>query len=683
MVKESKYKETLNRVKKVLKVFDFFGESFTFTYKNEDKHSTVLGGIICILFYLIALIYFIYKFIPFCKNENFSLQYYTINLATAEKLVLKKDAIAFAFGITVNDNKNKSETNFLFNNLNISFNFVNKTKGYNKGFEFVNHTKCKTENFLNNLDKSFSEANINNFECVDLKNLSRLSYIPKGIYTDEEFYYYEISVKLKDNSSYDINKTIYNFLMKNDCKLQYYYTDITLDLSEHSKPKKTFINSMFLQLNPTLFQKKNIFYMNYHLYDDDSLIHFGKDGNNSRTFVGFSRVEDYGLYKGEDRTTIKSSDYAKIYIRADNKKVEIQRRYEDLMEFYADTSALLLSIFWILGVILAYYDRMMTNHEISKSLFYFKGTKEKKLEKDMEKNMGIKFNDLKLIKDLIESKEKIEIERIKKEKLEKKRLDKEKQEKENQEKENPQDDNKIIPFELSSAESSNRNTNDKIKINNFNRRESKSELIYETEEKNEEIEKIEKIEKIKKKGITNNLIDYSSYNIFEIIGSLKIFFSKSKKFKKKLNLIEQANNLINDKLDVKFYIRNMILFELINQIYLENKTILNFMSKPIIYYKKNIKEINEDKKDNKSKKNLNDKKTNTSLDLGDELDEKKIDEKKDIDIMQYFEGGLHEKAYQLNTNILSEKITNLILHPNKTFTQKKLIYCLKNHLKGI
>ena len=58
-------------------------------------------------------------------------------------------------------------------------------------------------------------------------------------------------------------------------------------------------------------------------------------------------------------------------------------------------------------------------------------------------------------------------------------------------------------------------------------------------------------------------------------------------------------------------------------------------------------------------------------------------EYKDEDIKQYFEGGLYKKAYNLDTTVLSEKITNLIFHPDKTNTQNKLIYCLKNYLKGI
>ena len=61
---------------------------------------------------------------------------------------------------------------------------------------------------------------------------------------------------------------------------------------------------------------------------------------------------------------------------------------------------------------------------------------------------------------------------------------------------------------------------------------------------------------------------------------------KTKKFENKTNLIKQSNDLIDDKLDIIFYIRNMFLFQSINRIYLENKTIINFLSSPIIYLDK-------------------------------------------------------------------------------------------------
>ena len=120
----------------------------------------------------------------------------------------------------------------------------------------------------------------------------------------------------------------------------------------------------------------------------------------------------------------------------------------------------------------------------------------------------------------------------------------------------------------------------------------------------------------------------------------------------------------------------MIKFELINKIQLENKPILNFLSRPIIYFKNN-------KIESKSKNKMNDVETNISLDISDIVEEKKIDEKKEIDFNQYFEGELYKTAYKLDTNVLNEQITNLILNPDKTPNQKKLIKLLKGHLKGV
>ena len=159
-----------------------------------------------------------------------------------------------------------------------------------------------------------------------------------------------------------------------------------------------------------------------------------------------------------------------------------------------------------------------------------------------------------------------------------------------------------------------------------------------------------------------------------MFGSL--FCCKTKKYKHKAKLFKNAYEFINEKLDAVFYIRNMIKFELINKIQLENKPILNFLSRPIIYFKK--KKIG-----NKSEKKMNDVETNISLDISNIVEGKKIDEKKEIDFNKYFEGELYKTAYRLDTNVLNEQITNLILKPDKTQNQKKLIKLLKYHLEGV
>ena len=589
--------------KKVVRWFDCFGESFTFRYKDEDKLSTVLGGIIFIIFSIIWILYFIYNLIPFIQKENFTLQYYTMNLNNTEPIELAEAPTALAIGLT--DNNYNSNIKYNISDLfTLSISFITKSKEGKKEKYIINKHPCSNMDFHNLHQKSFEELNIHDLNCLprdDLKNNSL-----KGIYTDESFSYYEISVesKYKDNATH--NQLINNYLIEYDCKLQFYYTDITINLTNFKEPFSSFLNSLFLQLNPNLLQKKNIFFMNYHLYDDDSLLHVFNNNEESKNRSGLSRIEDYAIYKGLNRTNNKLEDYdiyAKMYIRVDNRKIEIKRRYQDLMEFYADFSSLLLSIFWILGKFFAYYDRVKANHSISKKLFYFEGIK------------GNKFETFKRLK-------------------------------------------KCINFNSSNIQSKKVIIDEKKIINSNNLIEENPGVNSKYNPRSKSLDK-------------NELIDFTSYNIFEILTSFKLFFCKTQKFKSKINLIEQANNLIDDKLDIVFYVRNMILSEYINKITLENMNIINFLSRPIIYLndKKQVKKYDTD--------------LDISIQTNDNGNNYFHGDMSRIGFGKNSKSDLYKSAYRLDFGILSEKIRDLTMNHNKTNIQKKLIYYLKNQFRGI
>ena len=602
--------------------FDFFGESFTFRYKDEDKHASILGGIICIIFYIIAFLYFIYNFIPFIKRENFSLQYYTMNLEETEKIKLAEETTAFAFGLT--DNSDNKEYN-ISNLFKLNIVFVESPKGEKKTEKELNYTLCDLEKNYNNKisNKTFYDLKINELNCLSQEDLEK--NILKGIYTDDFFSYYDISVEslYQDNETH--NNLINDYLMKYDCKLQFYYTDISLDLNNVDEPFSSFLNSLFLQLVPTLVQKKNILFMNYHLFDDNLYLHIGGDDkimmtNESKT--GLSRVEDYFLYKGLERTSRNYKDdktYAKMYIRVDNRKVVVKRRYQDFMEFYADTSALLLSIFWILGVIFAYYDRIKANHSISKKLFYFEGITDNKFQK---------FKELKEILNSDEENEK------------------------NNKKEEIQSPNSVHLY-LPNNDHSNNNAILNNGLQNGTKMEINSDKIKKEEDK--------------------NLIDYSSYNIFEMIWSFKLCCCKTKNFKNKVNIFKQARIMIDRKLDIVFYIRNMILFEYINKISLNNKSIINFLSRPIIY-------INGDKKEKNPEFSFNDIITEKSSEINEGENKEKKNKKLKRGNSQYIKDELYKSAYRLDSDKLVNKITRLVDKEPKTKEEEKIIECLKDQL---
>ena len=625
-------------IKRILRTFDFFGESFTFRYKDEDKHSTVLGGIIFIIFSIITLAYAIYNFIPFVNKEVFSLQYYTMNLNNTEEIKLAESPTAFGVGFS-DENKNQSLYN-ISDLLDIKFKFKNISKNAQNDNktdinETIDYHPCNTEDFHNLHQKIFEELNISNFKCLSKKDLVS----PSGIYTDEVFAYFVISVesKYKDNETH--NQLINDYLIANDCKLQFYYTDITINVNNTKNPFSSFLNSMFLQLNPTLIQKKNIFFMNYHLYDDNEILHINRKEEKPTIKTGLSRVEDYAVFKDLNRTFKKVVDYeayAKMYIRVDNKRIEIKRRYQDLMEFYADTSALLLSIFWILGIIFAYYDRIKANHSISKKLFYFEGIKKNKFDQ---------FRDF---KKFIKANEEMQIDNL--------------------------EHNVINPIQNSDSKT---NETKDIFIRGTRNIEfeektgiQKDERIIIKQKTNKEMKKEKKTDD----DNNDDLINYTNYNIFEMIGSFKICFCKTKKFENKVNLIKQSRNMIDDKLDIVLYIKNMILFEMINKIYLENKSIINFLSRPIIY-------LNEDNEDN-----LKNPDVNSSFESYDEY--KRINDKKlgknEYRTLLYLQGGdFYKSAYRFKPDNLSKNIEKLILKEGQTKIKQKIIYYLKKHLKGV
>ena len=156
-----------------------------------------------------------------------------------------------------------------------------------------------------------------------------------------------LSINAK-NTSKEAFDNVDEYLMQNDCKLQIVYTDITIELSNYKEPIKPFLNS-FIQLSPILSIKRNVYFMNQYLYDDDQLLTiFNEEQKPKEMKTLFSRYEEYSLYLGLERESTRPLNffnYAKIYVRADIKKTDIRRIYKKLTEFYADASSLLIGLY--------------------------------------------------------------------------------------------------------------------------------------------------------------------------------------------------------------------------------------------------------------------------------------------------------------------------------------------------
>lgn len=647
----------MNSVKSFLRALDIFGVNFSFRYKSKEKYQTSLGGFFVILFFILVVGMGIYYFIPFINRKNYTIVYYAMNLAETEEVNLFESNSNFAVGL--NCEKNDEEKEQIYNLLDLKSRYVlyikDRTGAINKdATNLVNH-KCNYDDFYNKYDKQMDYMGVQNFDCIADKTASI-----QGIYADRVFSYFEFSVVAK-NKSADLMNEIERFLFQNDCKLQFVYTDIIIDLDNYKEPITQYINEIFIQLNPTLFIKRNIYFMNQYFTNDDYLMFVFGDDEPPETKPLYSRYEEYALYKGLNRAVTQPEEYdyfTKIYIRADLKRTVINRKYQKFMEFYADASSLLIAIYEILVIIFNFIDTFYAQHSLARIIFFFKELKEENSFNFFKKNK--KIQELLYVADSSNSKRNsIEIE-SKGEQMNKYflPLNKDSERMRVLDKEENQKEIKIYNTKKKTVESKQTKNSTLYKINNdieekkdFDKLKN-SKMIKTSKNantnklgsnnlENDDFQKYKNSQLVSSKnseailnfrynnkdnfdlsesvgtnmeesssesgtgsGRKKNIRVENSFNVFEIIivEFLKCFKSQNMQIKSEAN--ERANNIIFKKLDIITYVRNMILFDIINQTLIDSnqKILINFLCRPIISIDKpNKSEFSEFYKNYKEK----------------------------------------------------------------------------------
>ena len=359
----------MESVKAFLRKIDPFGAPFSFKYKSKQNYTTSIGGLFLLIFIVAALIVFVYYFIPFYERKNITAVYYTLILPYAERINFEESKSSLALGFNCWTGDDGTTADQL---LKIDFKHIHwkleDNNDYKKTLTILGSHPCTKEDFYNKFNETFEASHIENYLCFDDPSVTI-----EGIWTSDIFSYYQIEVNAKNNSRELLDK-IDDYLLQNDCKLQIYYSDNTIDIADYKDPIKSYVEASFIQINPTLSIRRNIYFMNQYLYDDDFLVsvfHDDRELNRKRTL--FSRTEEYSLFQGLKRHN-NSTDYlnfVKVFVRADTKKTEVKRKYQKISEFYADASSLLLTIFNILIIMFSFLNKFWGEQYLKNILFFF------------------------------------------------------------------------------------------------------------------------------------------------------------------------------------------------------------------------------------------------------------------------------------------------------------------------
>ena len=613
----------MKNLKSFLKKIDGFGVHYLFRYKTKKKYTTPLGGIVIILFYILLISFVIFYFVPFALKKNFTSIYYITNLQKAPPINLNREKSTFSIGLTCENKKIDMNSQNLFE---LETKFITKrninSNKYTSITNLISHS-CLSSDFNKEEKEDFDKFNLSNNKCFDNNDL-----ILEGTDIEEVYSYYEFTIKSKSDSKENLDR-INALILNQECNIQFIYQDINIDLNNYKTPIKYFLSSINIQLYPNISSIHNIFFMNQYLINDDYIFGISNDDNsNTEIYASFSRYEKYIL------NNYNSNIYAKIFIKADNRKTYIKRKYQKFIEFFADISSIFVCIYSLLNIIIHYINEFYSELSLSKKIFIFKDAynknidfskkvlkiqqlisltnqfiSDKKYQDNEDKIMNKKTNiynsnknnnvDLDI--------DDFEISRIKNEILGNMHKSENQNSKENSDKNakiyNNNKSKRVILVKknsLNSNNSKNFSFNSRQKMisrevhkTSLKKKDSKTydissssgcynnyivEKNRNSSERSSETRKEEPIIYFKK-----SRINYK-FNLLEII---KVYLFKrciSENLKTKIDLNIKANNLLYNKLDIIVYIKSMLLFDIIIQMLLDSdkKYIANFLCRPII-----------------------------------------------------------------------------------------------------
>ena len=567
-------------VKKFFEFIDFFHVPISFRYKNDDSYSTFIGGLFTLIFFILVSGFGIYYAIPFFNRKNYSLFYYTINLNKTEEINLEesKASLAFGFECTNTRNPEKYVGTSIEDYLELKDKYIYYiNKGENKTTISVGLHTCNISDFYNdiNLIKSLDKEKMDKLKC-----LNNLTNVIKNRYQDkvDNFTYYQIDVDIKNNiSALDVK----NYLLDNDCKIELYYIDARIEVDDYKEPIKPFLNEVFLQLNPNLNLRMNTYFMNEYFESNDELFFPTKKPQTINNL--FSRSEQYFLHREEND---EDPNYAKIYIRADTKKMEVRRKYQTVLEFFADTFTFFSDIFIFLEIILTAYNRVSLNYFIGTELFFFKDEEnkyfnmtnnKKRIKKLKEKIEGKIGNGTGIFEGYVDKKSKNN------------KKDNNKKDNDNNEKENQNINNENIGVVTYNNENNNKNPNNDTNI-----------------ESNDVINNIGTTDKVNNNKHSDEISNTKEFSflwkeiLYAFMKLKELIICKCCRCNKspKEISIKKSEAIINSQLDIICFVKRMLSLDVFHDMVNSDKLeIYKFLSMPVISSKEGNKNFQKKEKD--------------------------------------------------------------------------------------
>ena len=356
------------------KQFDQFGSEMNFRIKDDTHYRSMCGGITFTLYFALSAYYIIANFIQFATRGNMTL------ISTTKREILTPPInfpalnYNFAFALTY-DSNGESAINDTSKYLDFTASYTNWTGNNPKIKTNIAFIPCTMENFYfpqNQIDQSIFDVN-NLADCLCLNASGMAGKNITGTFTDNIYKYVEATVSIKP--AY-LNRTaeIADFLAKNPIKHTIYFIDTGLDYDDLHDPIKGFVNSFYTYLDVNQYVKINLEEAIFDWTSDENIL-FATNNATSYPFFQIANPVNYPPFDRLKYYNSNSLNLVKYYIIASQRHEIVTRTYQKITDFLANMTGILSQIILVLIFVIGYANDKRAQESIMHNVMKFKGKK--------------------------------------------------------------------------------------------------------------------------------------------------------------------------------------------------------------------------------------------------------------------------------------------------------------------
>lgn len=360
-------KSSLLKKLKCLKMLDYFGVNAELRVNSKKNYKSKFGGAVFLLWISGMLSYILYSFVLWVKKENCVSYYSNQIVLPAPKINLKELKFMAAISLMY---ENYSIATYDFSEY-LDYNFIyeitNDRDKVNKQREKIPVKNCSRSDFETIEDSTFDKLGMSDYLCP-----VSVDRTIEGLFTDSVYSVVKFVVSIKDNIMNNREKFdyLYQTLSKNILRINIYFTDTAVDVSNIHYPIISYVNNFFSFIDMMTYKRVHLEYMNSEFTDDNSM--WFKSPQNIN-LIKYSHGREY-LFGIPDRFNSPNEDSGKFitfYIRSYQSILSIKREYQKLSLFLASIFSVLSSTLLLLILIMRLInDYFLNQFLIFKTIFF-------------------------------------------------------------------------------------------------------------------------------------------------------------------------------------------------------------------------------------------------------------------------------------------------------------------------